>query len=60
MLLAEVLLAFGVIALSLAGLGAGLFFGRGAPRGTCASAIGGDERPCPVCGADPGRRGDRS
>ena len=57
-MLAELFLAFGVIALSVAGLGAGLLLGRGAPRGTCAGAIGGNDRSCPVCGGDSDRRGD--
>ena len=55
----EFLLAFGVIALSLAGLGIGLLIGRGAPRGSCATAMASNDGICPVCGQDDGRKGDR-
>jgi hypothetical protein len=48
--LLEFALAFSVIALSVAGLGIGLLFGRGAPRGSCATAMSADDGLCSVCG----------
>ena len=58
-MVAEYLLAFGVIAVSLAGLGIGLLFGRAAPRGSCATAMASDDGICPVCGQDGGGKDDR-
>lgn len=59
-MIAEFLLAAAVIALSLAGLGIGLFLGRGAPRGACGTALASDDGVCPVCGRDAAAADDRS
>lgn len=53
-MLAEMVLAVVLVTLSLAGLGIGLFLGRGAPRGSCATAALEGDGVCPACG----RRGD--
>ena len=58
-MLVEFVLAFGVIALSLTGLGIGLLLGRGGARGSCATAMVSDDGTCPVCGRDSGKTGDR-
>jgi len=59
-MLAEILMAFGLIGLSLAGLGIGLLLGRGALRGSCATALGASDGSCPVCGRDAGGCGEGS
>ena len=57
-MLLEFVLAFGVIGLSVAGLGISLLLGRGAPRGSCATAATTDEGFCPACGRDTTRAGE--
>ncbi len=52
----EFLLAFGVIALSLAGLGIGLLLGGPPPRGSCATAMASAPGICPVCGTENGAK----
>ena len=58
--MAEFLLAFGVIALSLLGLGIGLLLGRDPPHGSCATAAARNDNNCPVCGQAGGTEGGQS
>ena len=49
--MATLLLAFALIVLSLAGIAAGLFFGRPPVQGSCGGLAVRDAGACPVCGA---------
>jgi hypothetical protein len=46
-----ILVAFLLIALSMAGLGLGLMFGRGPPQGGCGTPCAGCRNPCARKGA---------